>query len=1262
MGMSCPENNSGTIQLNITGGVPQANGAYDVSWEPAVAGYFPNYSNMAPGNYCVEVTDHCGTTVSECFGIGIIPDSDFDILVTYLIKPQVFGVLTVVYGAIAVEADEPGMYSYSWSNGQQGNSITGLDPGTYEVTVTNLQTGCMIVRPIELEPCGEEEVFDFKIIASIIGPDETEAEVYILFSENGGPYTSEIPLGYIVSSPVGNGGTIDNPFIFTEDFFNQNITITVGNGCTSKAKNTRLISCSSTPGELASAFISQVNRPCAAPNDPDDPSAPTPTSDGSLEFLIPNPDFEEVTFSVDGVEIPIGSQGNVIAFFYGGISSGQTINIEITIGNGCTFSFPYTMGTQVIESVFDTDIADGFLCRFINSCSGEFVGYTYTTPTYDLNNAEIGGFFSSCSLPKYCEGVDIGNFNDGTSTSHAYEYYLKLLALNQAFPGVGYNILATYINGKFGPGSDGADNKWCRRVRYCSNSYAYKSSSQWVPGATDNGSPNPNFSCNTTGADVSCSGWLVSDYSFCLDDFANGIDGFDVISCYPTKINLEELISNYDWCLLNWSNTIGDFAGSAVANFIAGVIDGSIPISCRACTTVTFCGNDFNQAPTHDDNVISSLCGTTVDICGAEYTLGSYVWVGGNQLAICPSSHPGLGTNCPPSCSDGIQNGDEQGIDCGGASCPSCSLCNDGIENQGETSADCGGPCPPCTCSDGIRNGGEEGIDCGGSCPNICDWVYEIRFVPIETYFFQEEISTYTDQYITKAYTDSELQNFTISRGEFATNPKGAMKIAGGYKYYDFDPTTQNIEVYDGINSSYVIDDWINDYVLYIEEDELTTLHTINYENETTSWLKSLSSGGDLQIKHLSTNNGFITIGGVFAQNLIFEGNEIMTTAKAACFKLQLGFDGTLLGEAYYEGVNSSKPIVFSESVNGTVLISAEKYSMSNSSSGTSTIGNKAKGIVIVTMNNLNQVREELLFEASPSININDLAYSPDQSTYTIAMEGEGVIENNGNVVFSETAQKLFLIKINSINRSIDWAESIDATNLDLKKMDITFGDTNDLIMGLSFESTLSVLGNSYVSNGSFDIGIFNLDFEGKLNWAKVFGTSEFENISEILFDRGIVYFGGKVKGSENIRIIGEKRFIDMTNNDDFVYISYTTNQPGISQGGSGSSLVGNNSNNKLERDAALRNEAQGIKTEDSLISVFPNPFKKSFSIRLNSPIVSKIEILDAIGKRYDLIDVKAGELTISVDTEGAPGNIYFIKVIDELGVVLQVEKIVKVL
>ena len=80
----------------------------------------------------------------------------------------------------------------------------------------------------------------------------------------------------------------------------------------------------------------------------------------------------------------------------------------------------------------------------------------------------------------------------------------------------------------------------------------------------------------------------------------------------------------------------------------------------------------------------------------------------------------GCGGGAEPTCTDGIQNGDETGVDCGGSVCDACDppTCIDGIQNGDETGVDCGGSvcdaCPP-TCTDGIQNGDEEGVDCGGT-------------------------------------------------------------------------------------------------------------------------------------------------------------------------------------------------------------------------------------------------------------------------------------------------------------------------------------------------------------------------------------------------------------------------------------------------------------------------------------------------------------------------------------------------------------------
>ncbi|MCK6544926.1 lamin tail domain-containing protein [Myxococcota bacterium] len=93
---------------------------------------------------------------------------------------------------------------------------------------------------------------------------------------------------------------------------------------------------------------------------------------------------------------------------------------------------------------------------------------------------------------------------------------------------------------------------------------------------------------------------------------------------------------------------------------------------------------------------------------------------GGLSCAVCGPSGGG-GT-----CTDGLQNQGEAGIDCGGPCPNACATCNDGIQNQDETGIDCGGAvCPACapTCTDGVQNQGETGVDCGGPCPFACNLV-----------------------------------------------------------------------------------------------------------------------------------------------------------------------------------------------------------------------------------------------------------------------------------------------------------------------------------------------------------------------------------------------------------------------------------------------------------------------------------------------------------------------------------------------------------
>jgi hypothetical protein len=74
-----------------------------------------------------------------------------------------------------------------------------------------------------------------------------------------------------------------------------------------------------------------------------------------------------------------------------------------------------------------------------------------------------------------------------------------------------------------------------------------------------------------------------------------------------------------------------------------------------------------------------------------------------------------------PTCTDGLKNGTESDIDCGG----SCSACADGkvcaaADDCSSRVCSAAKTCSAATCSDGVKNGVETDTDCGGTCTTKC--------------------------------------------------------------------------------------------------------------------------------------------------------------------------------------------------------------------------------------------------------------------------------------------------------------------------------------------------------------------------------------------------------------------------------------------------------------------------------------------------------------------------------------------------------------
>jgi hypothetical protein len=175
--------------------------------------------------------------------------------------------------------------------------------------------------------------------------------------------------------------------------------------------------------------------------------------------------------------------------------------------------------------------------------------------------------------------------------------------------------------------------------------------------------------------------------------------------------------------------------------------DGRQDVRCQACHT---CG--LGATCVVDADCVTGLCkGHLCATCGATTN-------------PCADNGPCVGSCLDVTCINGVRDGDEEGIDCGGscaklpgghactaptcgdagcadgdsclvdADCASmkcegktCVSCSDGKKNQDETGVDCGGVCihctmmPPPLCTDGVKNGTETDKDCGGGACDPCD-------------------------------------------------------------------------------------------------------------------------------------------------------------------------------------------------------------------------------------------------------------------------------------------------------------------------------------------------------------------------------------------------------------------------------------------------------------------------------------------------------------------------------------------------------------
>ena len=110
--------------------------------------------------------------------------------------------------------------------------------------------------------------------------------------------------------------------------------------------------------------------------------------------------------------------------------------------------------------------------------------------------------------------------------------------------------------------------------------------------------------------------------------------------------------------------------------------------------------------------------------------------------------------------------------------------CFDGIQNGNETAVDCGGDCAPCpTCDDGIKNGDEDGVDCGGSCEPCAGLVTKSGLINSDETWTKNNIYVLVGKVVVEDGVTLTIEPGTIVKGETGTGSlASALIVARGAK------------------------------------------------------------------------------------------------------------------------------------------------------------------------------------------------------------------------------------------------------------------------------------------------------------------------------------------------------------------------------------------------------------------------------------------------------------------------------------------------
>ena len=384
----CFGNSSGAISTNVSGGNP----VYSYLWSNGSLN--SSISNVPSGIYSVTVTDFYGCSAMDSVEISE-PNNNLS-LTANITDVNCFGGsdgsinLSVAGGTIP--------YSYSWSNGQAIQDLTGLISGNYTILVTDFN-GCQIDSLFQVDQPNQPLSLSNSTnnVSCFNGNNGT-----INLTVNGG--TSPYSFNW------SNGSAIEDQTNLFSGFYS--VIVTDDNGCFEN----ETIQITQPPILIQSALTTNVL--CFGGNT------------GAINLSV-NGGTTPYQFSWSNGSI-LEDINNLVVGFY---------QVTITDNNGCTLPANYTISgplapLQLTENHIDVSCFGGSDGSIDLSSSGGTSPYNYSwnsgQNTQDLNNIQAGNYIVTATDFNNCQSQLSISISQPNAPLNFSEVHQNVLCFGQA--------------------------------------------------------------------------------------------------------------------------------------------------------------------------------------------------------------------------------------------------------------------------------------------------------------------------------------------------------------------------------------------------------------------------------------------------------------------------------------------------------------------------------------------------------------------------------------------------------------------------------------------------------------------------------------------------------------------------------------------------------------------------------------------------------------------------------------------------------------